>query len=380
MNTNPVDFIDAALNSAEMGAFCYPEGGPVIAAGLSGIQGVIDLLFGGKSQKAAGDSFVTQNDLDNAITEVKQAIGDALLKKDLDDNTTEICTLQGSFNTTMKAVLAGKGFASGTRYTDIENNTAWQGYYDAQKKPIYDPSSALKKVITGLTRKTDTTTQYQTAIMFTSAVGMFMNYCQLLMLIEYCKDQNNYQDACDAYDQAKKVHDAAVAKGKHHGQQLPPAPVPPVAPPDAYQQLVNLPSSDSLDDELAAAITYLEPLVTTLESLYAALASEPAARMAKVDVQPSGGGYVYVDHATGYTSFVYGSQAQADMALQIYQDTLLGTVEQAVRDRYPGLSVGTDPIVAQDDAASLRQILDDWKTCRANYATLQAQAATATGS
>jgi hypothetical protein len=358
-----------------MGAFCYPEGGPVIAAGLSGIQGVIDLLFGGKSQKASGDSFVTQNDLDNAITEVKQAIGDALLKKDLDDNTTEICTLQDSFNTTMSAVLAGKGFASGTRYSDIENNTAWQGYYDAQRKPIYDPSSALKKVITGLTRKTDTTTQYQTAIMFTSAVGMFMNYCQLLMLIEYCKEQNKYQDAYDVYAKAKAAYDAVAAKGKHHGQQLPAAPVPPADLPDSYQQLVGLPSSDTLDGELKKAIAYLEPLVTTLEALYAELASEPAARMAKVDVSASGGGWVYVDHATGYTSFVYGTRAQADMALQIYQDTLLGTVEQAVRDRYQGMSIGTEPIVSKDDAASLREILDGWEKCRADYAKLVAQAA-----
>ena len=149
------------------------------------------------------------------------------------------------------------------------------------------------------------------------------------------------------------------------------APVPPPDLPDTYQQLVDLPSSDSLDDKLAEAITYLTPLVTTLEAMHAALVSEPATRMAQVSVRPVGGGYAYVDSVTGYTSVVYGSSAQADMALQIYQDTLLGTVEQAVRDRYTGLSIGTDPIVSADDTISLRKILDDWQACRDGYRKLQ---------
>lgn len=371
MNTNPVAIIDAALNAAEMGAFCFPEGGPAIAAGLSGVQGVIDLLFGGQSQKAAGDSFVTAHDLGNAIDAVKQAIADNRLKAELDANTTEICTLQDSFNTTMKAVLAGKGFASGTRYTDLAQDQDWQDFYAAQRAPIYAPSSALKRIITSLSRKTDVTTQYQTAVMYGSAVGMFMNYCQLLMLIEYCKQQNEYQDAYDAYTKAKAAHDAAAGHGKHHGQPQGAAPVPPPDLPDTYQQLVDLPSSDSLDDKLAEAITYLAPLVTTLEAMHAALVSEPATRMAQVSVRPVGGGYAYVDSVTGYTSVVYGSSAQADMALQIYQDTLLGTVEQAVRDRYTGLSIGTDPIVSADDTISLRKILDDWQACRDGYRKLQ---------
>ena len=378
MNTNPVSLIDSALNAAEMGAFCYPEGGPVIAAGLTGIQAVVDILFGGEDQKAAGDRFVTKSDLNDAIDDVRKAISDTQLKKDLDDNTTDICTLQGSFDTTMQAVLAGKGFASGTRWVDIANDASWQTYYAAQQKPIYDSDSSLKKIITGLTRKTDKKTQYQTAILFSSAVGMFMNYCQLLMLIEYSKDQNIYQDALDAYDTAKAAYDAAVKKGKHHGKGLPPAPVPPPDLPDSYLQLVSLPSSDTLDDKLKEAIAYLEPLVVDLEAMYAALDSEPQARMDQVAVQPVQGGYAYIDAATGFQSFTYGSQMQADMALQIYQDQLLGQAEQAVRARYPEMWDGDDAMVAEDDTKKLRQIVDDWKACRAGYAKLLAPNQSAT--
>jgi hypothetical protein len=36
------------------------------------------------------------------------------------------------------------------------------------------------------------------------------------------------------------------------------------------------------------------------------------------------------------------------------------------------MSIGTDPIVSKDDAASLREILDGWKKCRADYAKLVA--------
>ena len=378
MNTNPVSLIDSALNAAEMGAFCYPEGGPVIAAGLAGIQAVVDTLFGGEDQKAVGDRFVTKSDLNDAIDDVRKAISDTRLKKDLDDNTTNICTLQGSFDVTMQAVLAGKGFASGTRWVDIANDAAWQAYYAEQRKPIYEPDSALKKIITGLTRTTDKKTQYQTAILFSSAVGMLMNYCQLLMLIEYSKEQNLYQDALDAYDTAKAAYDAAVKKGKHHGKGLPSAPVPPPDLPDSYLQLVSLPSSDTLDAELKTAIAYLEPLVVNLEAMYAALASEPQARMDQVTVQQVQGGYAYVDSATGTRSILYGSQMQADMALQIYQDQLLGQAEQAVRDRYPEMWDGDDAMVAEDDTKKLRQVVDDWKACRTGYATLQAKVAPAT--
>ena len=377
MNTNPVSLIDSALNAAEMGAFCYPAGGPVIAAGLTGIQAVVDILFGGEDQKAAGDRFVTQSDLNDAVDAVRKAISDKQLQKDLDDNTNDICTLQGSFDTTMKAVLAGKGFAVSTRWVDIANDASWQAYYAAQQKPIIDPDSALKKIISGLIRKTDKKTQYQTAILFSSAVGMFMNYCQLLMLIEYSKDQNLYQDAMDAYDTAKAAYDAAVKKGKHHGKGLPPAPVPPPDLPDSYLQLVSLPSSDTLDDKLKEAIAYLEPLVVNLEAMYAALGSEPQARMDQVAVQQVPGGYAYVDAATGARSILYGSQVQADMALQIYQDQLLGQAEQAVRDRYPEMWDGDDAMVAEDDTKKLRQIVDDWKNCRNGYAKLLAQAGTA---
>jgi hypothetical protein len=64
--------------------------------------------------------------------------------------------------------------------------------------------------------------------------------------------------------------------------------------------------------------------------------------------------------------------------MQIYQDQLLGQAEQAVRDRYPEMWDGDDAMVAEDDTKKLRQIVDDWKACRAGYAKLLAPTQSAT--
>ena len=49
-----------------------------------------------------------------------------------------------------------------------------------------------------------------------------------------------------------------------------------------------------------------------------------------------------------------------------------GQAEQAVRDRYPEMWDGDDAMVAEDDTKKLRQVVDDWKACRAGYAKLLA--------
>lgn len=366
-----VSIIDSALGAAENAAYCCGPNGVYASAGLSVIQAAIDIFFGGKDQDDEAHRPITKKELEDGIDTVVKAIHDAQLQSKLQGYTHDLASLQHGYATTLAAIKAGRGFDRSQDYLAELGNQSWDDFYKEKQPVIADDEGTLNQAVADLGAVKDPATAYATTELFAALVGMHMNYCHLLMLIDFNRAKLAYHEEHEDYLARKAAYDAAVAKAKQDaGTPVPPEPQAPTKPPPDFKKLVDGPWATALRDQLKEQAPVLEKRVSTLEAYHADLVSRTADRLKQVEVEAApGGGYRYVDHQTGKPSGRYPSQAAAAMALQVYQGQLELEVEQAVRDDpgYAGLSADDQPVVSAEETRTLRRIVESWKTVHAYY-------------
>ena len=311
-----ISIIDSALGAAENAAFCCGPNGVYVSGGLSVLQAAIDIFFGGQAQDDDAHRPINKQEVQDGIGQVLEAIKATALKSKLEGYTDDLASLQHGYATAVGAIKAGRGFDRSQNYLVTVDDQNWDDFYKQKMAVIADDQGTLNKAIADLNGEQDPATKYATTELYAGLVGMYMNYCHMLMLIEFNRDKLEYHKEHDGYEEWRKSYEAMVAK-LPPGTPIPLEPPPPTRPPASFKKLVGSPWATSLRDELRENAPILEGRVIILEAYHADLVKKPTDRLAQVEVQADpAAGYYYVDHKTGSTSGRYPSRAAADMALQ----------------------------------------------------------------
>ena len=200
--------VDSIFMGATMGSMAIPEAGIFIAGALAGAQALFDIFY--PSDGASGPSFATSVDLQNAVTEIKQAIVDEAEKTKIDSQYSSVSSLNTGLSLRWKTVT------SGVSSDDFNKDWASMSVLNQEMKldgaPILALSSDLQEAIDFFKSHKDLQIKYIEVFLY--AVNTYILVVKLNVLWEYRKALHS--DDYPAYkkfaQKHMKTHDPVLVK------------------------------------------------------------------------------------------------------------------------------------------------------------------------
>ena len=371
MLSSPKAIGDAIFSAAAMTSFAVPGAGPVLAAGVAGLQAIFDIFYSDSGPTDPGDMVVTANELSQAVEDIKAAIDDGNLKSELDKRFTKVTDLyKRDLAPSWSDAAAGKGPA----FVGDMSKTEEDDWVKTMTTKLQDP-------ITGSTDLTDAITfieqhpskKYDSLPLYIYAVTAYILFCKINVMWQYARIVRANDFAKVMADKANAANAAAYRAWLKGGKQGPePKLAPPVEallPKDKIQeqsQYVKM-IHDMMDKE---AIPYLEGIIDDLQKEFMDAHQELNARGGQISLMPSETAPEYImDNGTGQKLDLNRDQtlptAIDDPGIsKMRMDAYLGGIRAEIyfrRISSQGLGDFTVPVRLQHKA-----ILKHWKQCRDN--------------
>lgn len=365
MITDPKTLGDMGFNFAMCAAFAVPAVGPILAAGISGMQQVFDILIGGGQPVKLSQTLATYGELESEMQATVQHIDASIWTSVKTQYFTDFELDMDAYNLTIGQAEAQQGSTRTDKIAADVLQSQWDTSFGAAREPMDPHKSSMLRLTTWLgnypAQQQDTLSLYQ------AAAGLYLNYCKLNMLIDCNLMYRKYLFAADQYHV-----DLAQFQTQHQQWQSAdpatrgPEPVKPSTLTAPEQNFLNLLDSDAADNVryyVKEFITYADPIVATMEQGIAARDLGVAQRIAQV-VQKSdvNGNYWWEDAADGTSGTKTTDKSMADAYLQMQQGQARAQTWQALTDQYNLANV----VPAQLTQA--RDIVTYWQTCQTSFA------------
>ena len=335
MANDPKSLADMGFNVAIMASFAIPEGGPVIAAGLSAGQALFDIFFQLPDRRDPGTFVVTRNDLENAINELKSYIDDANFRSDLDARQSTISTIYTQVrdvcDDNAKVKDRAKRGPLSTGEFDTEQIKTWKTEIDGYKNVILAVPAPLLDALIWIAGKPQHANQ--TLSLYMLGASLWNMVCKLNVAFEYNMALYDYKAAEAQYNTDMNTYHTAHAAWKIDDPDTrgpePQKPVEPVKPEDNDGFLNGSRFAEKLSDNIDDFIDYVTPKLADLAANFKSRTDQVDNRLAQITLLPVPGGYCYYDAALDKTSAVETYKEVAEGQMEAYQ----GSIRLALWDR-----------------------------------------------
>jgi hypothetical protein len=406
---NAVSIISMALNLAVnccFGLSSVPglqrQQGKFMAATVvfSLVDFFVEVFLGGQGVAQPDMVGVTSNELKGDLDLLRAQIASDLFEELKTDKLAKMQTIEGNWQEAWGAACQAQASGTGDPIVDARLDRDWKSYYTSFKTECDNPSTVELCNWLAL----HDAYKFETLALYTMAAGLYLNICQLCLLIEFNDIMNDASLTGNAYQTARdhwlKVdlpawkadhaaweaeQAAALANafqianpgfGRGHWTGIvsndpgnitirpePVRPSPPYVPPTCFDQLITSPYANHIRAKVKLFIAYADPVVTAFETKAAKRAADLLARTSGFAVVPgaSANRYKVTDSFSGFASPETGQQ-EADLWKQIEIGIVLA-----------GLRASGDPALAyasDDDVKKYRSVIDNWRECEKNYAIL----------
>jgi hypothetical protein len=349
----------------------------------------VQLFLGGKGTAEPQMVGVTSDELKGDLDILRSQIAHDLFDELKTDKLASMQTLEQNWKEAWDAACVAQQSGTGDPIVDAQLNRDWNSYYDSFKAECNKPTTVEVCNWLALNDKY----KFETIGLYTLAAGLYLNMCQLCLLIEFSDilsdasvTGNAYQVAYDHWATVdmpswRSAYAAWELQQQHRFQIAnpgfgnrgnaigfvandpppspePPRPSPPFVPPTCFDELVTSPFANHIRSKVKLFIAYADPIVTALEAKVAKRAKDLADRIAGITVAkaPSGHGAYVLDSITGFKSEVGPADEWKVLEVGIARAGL-----RAAGD--PALAYVTD-----DDVKNFRGVIDKWRECENNYA------------
>ena len=398
MIASPVTLVEMALNFSVSTCFGLAgtewgkaRHGNLMGAsiGLSLLELFTQIFLGGAEAPQPAMVGVTSHelkrDLDGQIARLEK---DFFQDKQI-DRLAQVQTLESYFKAAWDNSCDQLQSATGNPAIDDALNKDWSAYYATFEQEYLKPT--LVETCNWVSDHEEA--KYKTLDFYALTAGLFLNICQLCLLIEYNNMQDSLGTSTDTFHTAllhwKKVeypawqaaHAHWESKSAFRAQQAlnqrfgPGRGAPgfvdddfdqdePVCSPRpiqvvSFDQLISSPAADAIRRNVATFVAYLDPLVSELEQALVAQRQRLSLRTSQFTVENAApNAYLLRDRFTGIT----GASTHQDLAED--QKLLEIGIVRA------GLLADADPklaFVTDDSVKMLRQTVDNWKASKKNY-------------
>jgi hypothetical protein len=377
-------------------------------------QLVLSIVLGATSGAQAGPPPLTKADLDQAMDKLRAELEDDLFTTDMNNHLAEMQALTVSYVTAYHGAIQDlKSRDTNDPVVDDILNRDWRAYYDSFKSEVTGDSHCVAVTFWA---KNQPNRKYQTLDLYFMAAGLYMNLCQLCLIVEWNdiqadpKYEEQYGEQLKQfrkdYKQWQKDHavwearEKALARaafaaanpgfGPTHAVGIiandpgpidagpePKRPERPKAPPEMFDQLYTSPFANLIRSNAEGFIDYAEAIVAGLErdiprrDALAKKTGDVHVRSGAGPYKPTDldaydgrpprdmSGSQVVDESTGEA---FARQAPAVAAVQA---EVLKGIEKA------GMSVkgfASLKYVTDDKVKKFRETVENWKKTKMAYA------------
>lgn len=365
------------------------------------VFGVINFfieLFGGGTQPAAQHMGISQSDLDKSLNDLFQKIDDDLFNQFQISQMAPVMTMLDQFKLAFAEAQAAAKSYTGMPEEDAVLNKSWSAYYSSFQTEVTSTVPVTLEACKWVALECDPTDgshvdrRFETLSLYMMAAGLYLNVCQFCLIIEwqeildaaskpgsaYAVASNKYntvdlphwQIAHKKWQQQTSNQKKLQALNPHTTYALPkepPMPMPPMPPPQCFDQLTKSVNVKAIIDHTQGFIAYADPIVKEMELALAKRNQLRSNLLGKVVNQPLTvpgfsfplpGYSSFINNATGFIGTIKPDKMIDDQIImeEGFMRAGLTQVEDA-RLQY----------VDADQVKANRDTLDGWSETLANY-------------
>ncbi len=353
---------DKTASAATMGSLAIPEVGPVVAAGVAGLQSAVDiffLMFGGDSSTPPGARLVTQTDLDNAINRIPKLVDDGQTWHDIEGVFNDIAGWNDMISKNWADTNQSTSPSFYGAFAGPQQAANWHKTMSALATPLSIGNDGIMEKLKLLER--DTTFAVKTLHIYAYGVTTFLLLVKVNVMWEYSDILRAYRIAETQWTAAQTAASKAYAtwslKSPDTRGPEPKMPASLVAMIDT-DKIVGASTYVALIQKyLPDFIKYTRAQKAVIQGYFDAYANDLATHKAAVSLKHENGAWHYEDSQTG----AKGTPVSDKTLAQMNMDAYIGTLDAGAYDRF--VTQNQADIYDLDTLAKVDRTCDGWDAC-----------------